>query len=131
MTTDALDMMLPATAEAPGHARQLMTCFLAGRLPRVTSEHAQLLVSELATNAVRYASADSLRLRLALEAGCLHVDVIDCGPGFDPPTKPVPRPDGGFGLYLLEQTADRWGVVRNGACRVWFELNCPGQAAAT
>ncbi|GAC1436326.1 MAG: hypothetical protein NVSMB51_07540 [Solirubrobacteraceae bacterium] len=132
MSTDALDMMLPSNRDAPGHARQLISRFVAGRLPPLTCEYAQLLVSELATNAVQYASADSLRLRLELDAGCLHVDVIDAGPGFAPPAHPEPRSDraGGFGLYLLERTADRWGVVRNGACRVWFELNCPGRAAA-
>lgn len=131
MGTDALDMMLPSTPEAPGHARRLITSFVAGRVPRAICEHAQLLVSELATNAVRHTSADSMRLCLALDADCLHVDVIDCGPGFEPPEHPAPRSDGGFGLYLLEQTADRWGVVRNGAFRVWFELNCPARAAAT
>jgi hypothetical protein len=29
----------------------------------------------------------------------------------------------GFGLFLVERLADRWGVARDGRTRVWFELS--------
>jgi hypothetical protein len=51
------------------------------------------------------------------------VIVTNAGDGFNPtPRVPTAR-DGGFGLYLLEKTADRWGVDSIGGTRVWFELS--------
>jgi hypothetical protein len=48
--------------------------------------------------------------------------VVDEGNGFEP----VPRPKsstkaGGWGLYLVEKLAARWGVS-TGSTHVWFEL---------
>ena len=50
--------------------------------------------------------------------------VADDGPGFDPDTLRGPSPDnvGGWGLLLVEQLADSWGVDRDGSTFVWFEL---------
>ena len=31
---------------------------------------------------------------------------------------------GGWGLYLVDQLADRWGVARDHLNRVWFEMDC-------
>jgi hypothetical protein len=30
---------------------------------------------------------------------------------------------GGWGLFLVEKLADRWGVARNSLTRVWFEID--------
>ena len=32
------------------------------------------------------------------------------------------RTDGGYGLYLVEKVASRWGVDSTSPTKVWFEL---------
>jgi anti-sigma regulatory factor (Ser/Thr protein kinase) len=51
-------------------------------------------------------------------------EVTDEGPGFDPAqTGPSGEKDSGWGLFLVERLAHRWGVVQDGgATKVWFEL---------
>jgi signal transduction histidine kinase len=91
-------------------------------------DDAMLLVSEIVSNSVRHASLDSgdaIEVRLRGSDSMLHVDVVDPGPGFDPERLPTARPNGGWGLRLLERLADRWGVERNDVTRVWFELTSP------
>ena len=93
----------------------------------------RLLVSELVTNAIRHAGAPAegvVALDVTIDGGRVRVEVADPGAGFDP----APRDDeltrpGGWGLYLVDRIADRWGVIRNRMNRVWFELD-RGAAAA-
>jgi hypothetical protein len=63
------------------------------------------------------------------------VEVADAGQGFDHTTAPRPRSvngvvePSGWGLFLVDQIADRWGAVQvEGETRVWFELS-PGAVA--
>jgi anti-sigma regulatory factor (Ser/Thr protein kinase) len=53
------------------------------------------------------------------------VEVTDRGKGFDPELVPPPRRSGigGWGLYLVDRLADRWGVDGDRATRVWFEID--------
>lgn len=121
-----LDVNITSDANAPSRARMLVGRFTRDRVPRAMRENAELLVSELASNAVIHGPApanDALRLRLALRDECLHVDVTDSGAGFTAPENPKPSAKGGYGLYLLDCAASRWGVARGGRCRVWFELD--------
>jgi anti-sigma regulatory factor (Ser/Thr protein kinase) len=85
----------------------------------------RLLVSELVTNSVRHVTGSKQPVRLAVRIGArrIHVEVHDGGPGFEPGT-PKPRgADGGFGLFLVERMATRWGVDTRDGTRVWFELD--------
>src|SRR5207253_1270255 len=54
----------------------------------------------------------------------LRVEVTDRGPGFEPGS-PLPSmyQDSGWGLYLVEQIADRWGVKQEEGTCVWFEVD--------
>jgi len=87
----------------------------------------RLLVSELVTNAVRHADGPNggeVALDVKIESSRVRVEVADPGGGFDP----QPRDDdmgrpGGWGLYLVDRIADRWGVIRNRMNRVWFEID--------
>jgi len=90
-------------------------------------EDARLLVSELVTNAIRHAGlADDAVIRLVVQTGdrALRIEVCDPGPGFDA-SEPEPDPGhpSGWGLYLVRELSDRWGVERNAETRVWFELD--------
>ncbi|HYK34116.1 MAG TPA: ATP-binding SpoIIE family protein phosphatase [Streptosporangiaceae bacterium] len=90
---------------------------------------AELAVSELVTNAVRYAQG-TIGLRLVLEGG-LFIEVVD-------DSAAVPRlrhadedDERGRGLQVVSQVARRWGSRRAGTGKVvWCELAVPSGAAA-
>jgi anti-sigma regulatory factor (Ser/Thr protein kinase) len=86
----------------------------------------RLLVSELVTNAIRHADAQSggVEVDVSIDGPRVRVEVADPGAGFEPQPRDdeMSRP-GGWGLYLVDRIADRWGVIRNHMNRVWFELD--------
>jgi anti-sigma regulatory factor (Ser/Thr protein kinase) len=85
---------------------------------------AEMLTSELVTNAVRYAGRRELVLRLVWELGRLRVDVEDDGAGTVTLKPPEPHRGDGYGLLLVQRFAERWGwQPTEGGKRVWFELN--------
>ena len=89
-------------------------------------EDARLLVSELVTNAIRHAGlADDDMIRLVVVTGdrALRIEVCDPGRGFEFEPQPDPARPSGWGLYLVRELSDRWGVERNKETRVWFELD--------
>ncbi|MEW1723958.1 ATP-binding protein [Streptomyces sp. NPDC093109] len=101
-------------------------------LPVAVAETAVLLVSELVTNSLRYASGP-IGVRLAaggpVVAGrpALLVEVSDPLP--DPPVERPAGPDdeGGRGLRLVAGSARRWGTRRGKTGKtVWFELPLSG-----
>jgi serine phosphatase RsbU (regulator of sigma subunit)/anti-sigma regulatory factor (Ser/Thr protein kinase) len=107
---------------APGKARRLARRALSRWDMEDMSDSVELLVSEVVTNAVRYASRPvSLRL--------LRTDVLRCEVGDDVPQLPRLRQaratdEGGRGLYLVNRLARRWGATRLSTGKVvWFELN--------
>ena len=86
----------------------------------------RLLVSEIVTNSVRHAGLrpeEWIRVKMRLGSGRARIEVSDTGAGFERPVDPEPLAESGWGMYLLEQIADRWGVERNGATCVWFEID--------
>jgi anti-sigma regulatory factor (Ser/Thr protein kinase) len=98
------------------------------RLDAQLLDDIRLLVSELVTNAIRHADGSrgsgDIGLDVSIEHGRIRVEVADPGPGFIPRERDddTSRP-GGWGLYLVDRIADRWGVVRNSMNRVWFEID--------
>ncbi|WP_329220638.1 SpoIIE family protein phosphatase [Streptomyces sp. NBC_01485] len=107
---------------APGRARRLARRALARWGMEDMSDSVELLVSEVVTNAVRYATRP-VTLRL------LRTDVLRCEVGDDVPQLPRLRQaratdEGGRGLYLVNRLARRWGATRLSTGKVvWFELN--------
>ncbi|MDJ0385416.1 ATP-binding protein [Streptomyces sp. G-G2] len=95
-----------------------------------------LLVSELVTNSLRYASGP-IGVRLvrhdpatgnSSRGPALLVEVSDPLP--DPPRERVAAPDdeGGRGLHLVAVSAQRWGTRHGKSGKtVWFELALPGE----
>ena len=90
-------------------------------------EDARLLVSELVTNAIRHAGLDAddvIRLVVVTGDRALRIEVCDPGTGFEvAEPQPDPARPSGWGLYLVRELSDRWGVERNEETRVWFELD--------
>lgn len=89
----------------------------------------RLLVSELVTNCVKHAAVgpeDSIVLTVEIGNPRVRVSVVDQGPGFEPPTPPLTEQaaeaGSGWGLFLVDQLSEDWGVERDSGATVWFEL---------
>jgi PAS domain S-box-containing protein len=114
-------------AEAIGLARSALAEFLGDALSPERLYDLQLLVSEVVTNAVRHGGArkgEEVDFRIALTTEQVRLEVRDPGPGFHDVMPELPATDrgGGYGLYLVDLFADRWGVSgAEGSC-VWFEV---------
>ena len=122
-----------AWADAVPAARGYVADVLAGAPPRLCST-AALLVSELATNAVRHSGAREFTVRIdyfpAEER--VWIGVSDTGPGQPLLQQPSATAEHGRGLQLVSLLADRWGAHRRRATMektVWFELLADGAPA--
>jgi serine/threonine-protein kinase RsbW len=125
--TQAINVLLPRSAAAPALARAA-TRELCERLPLSDNRRQILLVlvSEVVTNAVKYSDGGrdgGIAFRAAeMEGGAVRIDVHDGGTGFRPQPRDPSKPDGGWGLYLVDQESRSWGVDTSAGTRVWFEL---------
>lgn len=113
----------PARPSEVAHVRQEVRDTLAGTLGPDALGQVVLLVSELATNAVRHSASPWFTVVLEVHEGLLHVEVRDWGRGLDDvPGDRDPERAGGWGLFLVEQAADDWGLEVDRGTRVWFDL---------
>ena len=123
-TPRRLDFRLRPTRTAPLRARRALSQL---RLPHSLAFDAQLLVSELVSNSVRHAGLgrdDLLRVTADWSGERLRVHVRD---GARPTRaslvagsiRPAPGAESGWGLYLVDRLASRWGTTAGG---YWFEL---------
>ncbi|MET8174236.1 ATP-binding SpoIIE family protein phosphatase [Streptomyces clavifer] len=109
---------------APGRARRLARRALSRWGLDDLADEVELLVSEVVTNAVRYAERP-VTLRL------LRTDILRCEVGDDSPQLPRQRrardtDEGGRGLFLVNRLARRWGATRLSTGKVvWFEMATP------
>ncbi|MBA2529916.1 MAG: ATP-binding protein [Euzebyales bacterium] len=121
----ALQLCLPAQREAPASARRALTA-LSTYVSDELFRRVELVVSELVTNSVRHAGltpGDSIHIAVHIDGGMLRGEVADPGTGFDATVRlPCTEQTGGYGLFLVSQLTNRWGVADDGATRVWFEL---------
>lgn len=125
----ALNVHIPAGPDSAHAARRAL-----GRLRRdLDPELLQklcLLASELVTNCVRHSGIEPgsrVEVRVTQFDGVVRMTVADEGKGFLPrPRESSMDVPGGWGLVLVEELADRWGVVNgNGSC-VWLEMDRRG-----
>ena len=116
--------------EAASQARAVVNDDLGLAVPGKVLENAILLVSELVTNAVRHSAQGELEeveLRLKVEPERIRVVVSDPGGGFEAvPRLPTASESSGWGLYLVDRIADRWGVITKDRNEVWFEIDVSG-----
>jgi len=97
-------------------------------------DNSELLVSELVTNAIKYASnngEDQVMLRLVLEPDSLVCEVHDSSPAL-PRVLQVDRDaESGRGLHVVSQMASRWGARRTATGKVvWCEQPVPAEVTA-
>jgi serine/threonine-protein kinase RsbW len=127
-----VERRLPATPEAASVARHALDD-LGDAVSDARLRDVRLLVSEVVTNAVRHANlatGDAIELVVELKRRTLRVEVHDPGGGFVP-SAPAPDPTrpSGWGLYLVAELADRWGVDSDETTLVWFEFDRSAAAA--
>lgn len=128
-----IDLRLAPDVRAPQLARRSLDA-LRSSLDGSIVDEAMLLVSELVTNSVRHADlgpGDTIAVRIVGAGPSLRIEVTDPGPGFDPTAMPAPNGHGGWGLWLLDRIAPRWGVSHDDGLRVWFELNAVSRGGRT
>jgi anti-sigma regulatory factor (Ser/Thr protein kinase) len=114
-----------ATASAPGEARRALEG-IDGRLDPAIGDDLRLLVSELVTNSLRHTGSARIGLEVWSSDAVVRVLVSDYGAGFHVSGPPQPRETSGWGLFMVNRLADRWGVERGDVTRVWFEFSRPG-----
>ncbi|MET7601236.1 ATP-binding protein [Streptomyces avermitilis] len=133
-------LQLPHDRCAPRIARVTLRAVLAGHGLTGLTDTAELVTSELVTNAYRHTTGPAtLRLR-ALAGARLRVSVWDANPHIPPPFDKRPGPphpvhpvhaeaDGGRGLFLVCHYADAWGgyplgggLFGRGGKLLWCEI---------
>ncbi|MET0907851.1 MAG: GAF domain-containing protein [Ilumatobacteraceae bacterium] len=121
--TPRLHVELPCSLQAPGIARRAFESWLTlqGASPRLSGD-AQLIVSELVTNAVRHGRSSST-LTASSGGGVLRIEVHDQAPTLAAIT---PSVDGssGHGLAIVQRLSHSWGCVAHDSGKmVWSEIH--------
>lgn len=96
-------------------------------MPEPLLDDARLLLSELLSNSVRHAGltpGDEIGIRADWRGDRLRIDVRDRTTGSVPSQvagaiRPEPSSESGWGLYLVDTVATRWGSAPG---RYWFEI---------
>jgi anti-sigma regulatory factor (Ser/Thr protein kinase) len=112
--------------DTPTMARRQLDRWLPATVGEGDRGALRLLVSELVTNCVRHADVPrdaAVELAVRVAGKTIRVEVHDGGTGFAPTAVRPRGADGGYGLFLVERMASRWGVDTARGTRVWFELD--------
>jgi anti-sigma regulatory factor (Ser/Thr protein kinase) len=115
--------LLP-TLLAPRAARRVVVALLDSWGAQALHQDAELLVTEIVSNAVEHARGEAtLLLELTLSDRWLRVALTD-GSAVRPIVHQLSSERRkGWGMFIVEQLATRWGVEdHHGGKRVWFEL---------
>jgi serine/threonine-protein kinase RsbW len=122
---EAIELTLPAVPTAITEARTKVTERLSRRIPLDALEDVRLLVTELITNALRHGAVrpgDNLSVKAQVSGETVRIEVRDPGrDGEVTPRRPGPH-GGGYGLYLVDRLARRWGVDSDDETVVWCEV---------
>jgi anti-sigma regulatory factor (Ser/Thr protein kinase) len=122
-----IELRLPPEPIAPILARAAVAAIGSG-LPGSVVSDAELLTSEVVSNAVKHADLDpsqEIVLRVVMDER-LRIEVADLGPPFEADLRRQSSDTSGWGLFLIEAIAMSWGVESEGiGKKVWFELD-PG-----
>jgi len=123
--SDAVLVELPAEPSAVAIARSFVAEYASGLDP-VLRDDAELLVSELVSNAVQH-GRPSISLRVRTDPPGIGIEVQDEGPDLPslPPEEPTTDRPSGRGLRIVAALASDWGVqsADGGLGKVvWFTL---------
>jgi anti-sigma regulatory factor (Ser/Thr protein kinase) len=132
-TTQRFELSVPPVLSALADVRRSFDAF---GLPRNVRDDAQLLVTELLSNSIRHAALradERIRIWAGWSGRRLKVIVRDHDPapsgqqGRDVriagSIRPAPGAESGWGLFIVDQLATRWGTIQDGPRGYWFELD--------
>ncbi|HET7763196.1 MAG TPA: ATP-binding protein [Phycicoccus sp.] len=130
-------LRVPADASSVGRVRKEIVADLSDRdLPEELVGEAEIVASELLTNAVRHArplSDGTIRVRWKIRGEVVEVEVTDGGGATVP--RPAPRTvwlSSGRGLRIVRALAHEWGVTEDRTGNVvWATLGGPSRRRAT
>lgn len=128
MELDLPILVLKAAPRAAREARAFACLTLDSLGFGEMADHAALVVSELATNAIRHGSepGDPVVLRIIPGPDAIRLEVWDRGTGLPAPAPDDPTAESGRGLPLIEALTTRWGVrlLPDGGKIVYADLPC-------
>jgi anti-sigma regulatory factor (Ser/Thr protein kinase) len=122
----AVHVILPSTPRAARMARQATHRALEAWSIAHLQDDADLVVSELVSNAVRHGSGRraEITLRLKVANGRLRVEVHDINPTMPVPRTPTAMDESGYGFVIVDALAVKWGVQDAEIGKaVWAELS--------
>ncbi|MET7352953.1 ATP-binding protein [Streptomyces mirabilis] len=94
------------------------------------AESAELLVTELVTNALKHGRGTDIGVRLYLTTSHLVMEVRDGSSERPVLRTAAPEDEDGRGLFLVDAIADAWGVTPDGTS-TWCSLPSPAGSAQT
>jgi anti-sigma regulatory factor (Ser/Thr protein kinase) len=120
--TSRVTTQLPRAQSSPRAARMTLMEFDHG-LPSERLSDAELLLSELVSNAVKYGGEGDISVIFERYDHRFRTEVVDQGDGLFAPLRDGADPNnpGGWGLPLVRTLSDRWGA-HEGSTHVWFEF---------
>lgn len=118
----------------PSHPSSVPTARAAVRnwmaeTPRI--DDAEMIVSELATNALRHGPVGGMTVTVSIEPGWARIAVMDGGVGewHPEPSTPADDSETGRGLGIVHELASKLGQdVHPGGQTIWAELTWPVEA---
>jgi anti-sigma regulatory factor (Ser/Thr protein kinase) len=129
-TTWRLELSVPPDLNALAEVRRSFDAF---GLPPGVRKDAQLLVTELVSNSIRHAelrAGERIRIWAGWSGRRLKVIVRDRDDGqpshpvgIAGSIRPAPGAESGWGLFIVNQLATRWGAIHDGGPGYWFELD--------
>ena len=125
---DGLELRLEARPKEVSAVRRALEHL---GLPDRLLDDAKLLATELVTNSIRHAGLrpdEYIHVSIHWSGTRLRVNVRDRARGDASSTvvgaiRPAPGARSGWGLYLVDQIASRWGTNLGGAAGYWFDLD--------
>ena len=125
-----MELSVPADLSALADVRRSFDAF---GLPPGVREDAQLLVTELVSNSIRHAelrAGERIRIWAGWSGRRLKVIVRDRDNsqpsqpvGIAGSIRPAPGAESGWGLFIVNRLATRWGAIHDGGPGYWFELD--------
>lgn len=99
---------LPSDASAVGQAREYVRTRLREVLPAARLGDAELMTSELVSNAVEHTQSkedrgNAVDIQIDIGSKAVRVSIVDAGSGFDPVERQRDRDIGGWGLLIVER----------------------------
>ena len=124
------ELVLASDEYAPRAARHAVRDLCRGRDSGCIAD-AELVVSELVTNAVLHATGDGVAVSFWMRATAVDIRVSDGGLGFTPqPRGLAGAQHGKRGLGLVDVLVESWGSSEGAPSSVWCRSAMPSMAAS-